>query len=131
MEGYPALAEVMSMNDGLDVFRRFSSLNIQNLLYMQAELNNLELDLKDIAAEDQCANPAELGNEGRRRYMTSARTIRESLEKGDGLQWKRVLQIRKLLKEYSKSTHYSLSLARYRSGYSMGELNVHKRLRHT
>lgn len=56
MEGYPALAEVMSTNDGLDIFRRFSALNALNLLYMQAEILDLELELQDNAAE--CKGPS-------------------------------------------------------------------------
>ena len=106
MEGYPALAEVMSTNNGLDIFRRFCALNVQNLLYMQAELSDLELDLKDIAAEDQYADPAKPFNQGRRNYSTSARALRESAHGGDGLQWKKMLEIRKVLQEYSKSTCY-------------------------
>ena len=102
MEGYPALAEVMSDHDGLDIFRRFSTLNVLNLLYMQAELTDLECDLKDIASEDRCADPTVPSNEGRGNYHISARALRESLEKGDNLQWKKLLEIRSLLKEYSE-----------------------------
>ena len=109
MEGYPALAEVMSLNDGLDIFRRFSTLNALNLLYMQAELVDLEYDLKDIAAEDCSADAATPKNEGRDSYHVSARALRESGRRGDDLQWAKVLEARNLLKEYSRSRGSFLS----------------------
>lgn len=44
MSGYAALAERMSMSADLTSIRRFSSLNYQNLLYLQAELTDLEAE---------------------------------------------------------------------------------------
>lgn len=103
MEGYPAVAEAMSTNDGLDIFRRFSALNALNLLYMQAEILDLELDLQDIAAEDRNAEPSTASNRERRKYHLSAKALRDSVRReGDQLQWKKMLEIRKLLKQYSK-----------------------------
>lgn len=103
MEGYPAVAEVMSTNDGLDIFRRFSALNVLNLLYMQAEILDLELELEDTAAEDRNAEPSTKSNKERRKYHLSAKALRDSVRgDGDQLQWKKMLEIRKLLKKYSK-----------------------------
>lgn len=102
MEGYPAFAEVMSTNDGLDMFRRFSTLNVLNLLYMQAEISDLEVELQDTALEDKEAKPNTPSNRERRRYHLSAKALRDSVRGGDDLQWNKMLEIRKLLKEYSK-----------------------------
>lgn len=103
MEGYPALAEAMSTDEGLDIFRRFSALNVLNLLYMQAEIIELEMELQDNAAEDKDASPTTPSNRERRRYHLSAKALRDSVRgDGDGLQWKKMLEIRKRLKKYSK-----------------------------
>jgi hypothetical protein len=42
MEGYPKIAQLMSQHGGLAIFRKCGSMNIQNLLYIQAELTYLE-----------------------------------------------------------------------------------------
>lgn len=115
MEGYPAFAEVMSTNDGLDIFRRFSALNVLNLLYMQAEILELELELQDTAAEDKDADSNTQSNRERRTYHLSARALRDSVRgEGDNLQWKKVLEIRKLLKEYSEMLFAFQVLPRFR-----------------
>lgn len=108
MEGYPAVAEAMSTNDGLDIFRRFSALNVLNLLYMQAEILDLELQLEDTAAEDRNAEPSTASNRERRKYHLSAKALRDSVRgDGDQLQWKKMLEIRKLLRKYSKMLYTS------------------------
>ena len=42
MTGYGALATMMAKHQNIEAFRRFSSLNLENILHMQAELQNLE-----------------------------------------------------------------------------------------
>jgi hypothetical protein len=46
--GYYALAEFMSSRRDTQFFRRFSGLNIESLLHMQAELLGLELTLEEV-----------------------------------------------------------------------------------
>jgi hypothetical protein len=51
MPGYSVLARVMGKRRELGMFRRFSSLSCQNLLCMQAELLDLELQLREMVRE--------------------------------------------------------------------------------
>jgi hypothetical protein len=48
MPGYDTLAEFMSSRRDMSIFRRFSHLNTESLLHMQAELLGLELTLEEI-----------------------------------------------------------------------------------
>lgn len=51
MPGYGHLAGFMSSRPDTEIFRRFSSLNVETLLHMQAELSALEMSL-DVMRED-------------------------------------------------------------------------------
>ena len=53
MGDYTALASMMADHAEAAIFRRFDTLNIKNLLYMQAELVDLEDQLHDIESEDK------------------------------------------------------------------------------
>ncbi|KAK4692568.1 hypothetical protein P7C71_g4665, partial [Lecanoromycetidae sp. Uapishka_2] len=46
MEGYAKLSSCMSADYEFAIFRKFGALNLQNLLYYQAELMDLEEDLR-------------------------------------------------------------------------------------
>jgi len=94
MEGYSKIASLMSHHDELAIFRRFGTLNLQNLLYLQAELTHLEEDLRKIVANDQ-AHP---GRQFHTKYWYSLAHSENDEEKE---QWDKVLQIRETLKEYS------------------------------
>src|SRR5271154_482352 len=50
--GYQSLAGFMGPEPGISIYRKFAALNALNLLYMQSELVHLELELKNIAKED-------------------------------------------------------------------------------
>ncbi|KAL1620787.1 hypothetical protein SLS56_009512 [Neofusicoccum ribis] len=52
-QGYPKLATIMGPYRGMALFKRFASLNARNLLYMQAELLQLELELDELASGDR------------------------------------------------------------------------------
>ncbi|CAG8960721.1 hypothetical protein HYFRA_00002257 [Hymenoscyphus fraxineus] len=52
MEGYPALTCLQGQYPELSIYRRFSSLNARNLLYLQAELVDLETELEKYTKED-------------------------------------------------------------------------------
>lgn len=52
MEGYPKLAEAMECHSDIRIFRSFSALNIQNLLYLQAELLHLEKEWRETVSDD-------------------------------------------------------------------------------
>ena len=51
MTGYTSLARIMGARCDLSMFRRFSALGAQNLLCMQAELIDLELELKQLTED--------------------------------------------------------------------------------
>ena len=51
MAGYGALASFMTSRSDTEIFRRFSSLNAENLLHMQAELSAIEMSL-NVMRED-------------------------------------------------------------------------------
>ena len=50
--GYPGLAHVVGQNPGYSIFRRFTTLDTKILLYLQAELMQLEHDLSDLEVEN-------------------------------------------------------------------------------
>lgn len=99
-KGYTKLASLMGAYPEVAILRRFGALNAQNLLYLQAELTSLELKLKRCVKAD-----AESGHQDRRIYDRDWQTLSESIEslENNSDQWSTVLQIRKTLKEYSKS----------------------------
>lgn len=51
--GYGALAKMMASHRNQEVFRKFSSLNIETMLHMQAELLHLELVIDEARKSDK------------------------------------------------------------------------------
>jgi hypothetical protein len=100
MEGYAKMAFLMGEFPEVAIFRRFGALNAQNLLYLQAELKELETSLRKYALEDQNS-----GHPERIYYSKDWFTLKESCdatyEGADGNQWSTMLSIRAKLKEYS------------------------------
>ena len=100
MEGYAKLASLMGAYPEVAILRRFGALNVQNLLYLQAELVALESDLKQFAAEGE-----DQANRARDWY-----TLSQSRQAA-GEEWQTMKKIRKKLKEYSV---YQLFITRQR-----------------
>lgn len=99
MDGYHKLASLVSDHQELLMLRRFSTVNTKNLLYMQAEILHLEAELHDIASEDHS------GCEKHRNHEYCVFDLKESYEvRGSDTQWRKILEIREKLKEYSQST---------------------------
>ncbi|KAI9880356.1 MAG: hypothetical protein M1830_003967 [Pleopsidium flavum] len=98
MEGYAKLAAMMGRHPEMAIFRAFRPLNTQNLLYLQAELVELERDLEFIASLDNAS-----GNPPKQAYARSWSALQKSKEDGDGLQLSKVLTIRAKLKEYNEA----------------------------
>ena len=48
MTGYGALAAMMVNHQNIEAFRRFSKLNLENILHMQAELQHLEAIINEV-----------------------------------------------------------------------------------
>ena len=91
---------MMGAHPEVAVIRRFGSLNARNILYLQAELMALEPKLNECVKAD-----ANSGHQDRQIYDRDWQTLSESLQPENGgnpEQWKTMLSIRALLKEYSK-----------------------------
>lgn len=94
MEGYWKVANLMATRDELAILRRFRSLNMQNLLYLQAEIINLQDELMKLASRDS-------GVPGREFHDKDWWSLANGLEDGDRDQWKKILELREKLETYS------------------------------
>ena len=98
MAGYSDLAALMGCYADVAIFRQFRSLNMQNLLHMQAELMHIEQDLQDIAKEDN-----ESEDPTRQSYGSNWLAIEKSSRPGgDSFQRAKLLLAREKLEKYSK-----------------------------
>ena len=94
---YSSLAVLLGNHDGLAIYRRFATLNAQNLLYLQSELMNLEDELKRLVLADSTSD-----DEQRRVFQSDVAALKSApLDAAAGRQWKKILEIREKLKEYS------------------------------
>lgn len=95
MEGYEKLAQLMgnSHTDGhFLIFQKFEHLSAQNLLYLQAEITNLQETIAGLAKENAESEDPE------RRLFARDWWALSSAE--DSEQWETFLQLRSKLKEY-------------------------------
>ncbi|KAF2034883.1 hypothetical protein EK21DRAFT_50114, partial [Setomelanomma holmii] len=83
--GYNILAHLMGAYPELSIFRRFGALNARNILYLQAELTDLETKLLQAEKVDP-----ESGHINRKIYSRDWRTLSASVDvaDGDGTQWR-------------------------------------------
>lgn len=79
MNGYSKLASSMGAHPELAIFRRFGTLNAQNLLYLQAELVYLENKLQKCVKTDAAS-----GHMDRMIYDHDWQTLFESTSAPDG-----------------------------------------------
>jgi hypothetical protein len=96
-EGYPKLAALQGSYPQLGIYRRFATLNARNLLYLQAELVDLETNLDEYTKEDCWSEDPRKRLHNKNWYFLSRRN--------DGVldsQWHTMLCVREKLKEYSK-----------------------------
>ena len=89
-KSYAGLASLMNANPEKAILRRFGDLNMLNLLYLQAELVDLEDELHEVAGEDDEMFTRDWGR--------LAHTE-------DERQWGIILEIRRVMKEYSESPY--------------------------
>jgi len=97
MDGYAKVARLMSRHTEMACIRGFKSLSFQNLLYLQAELVELETEYGDIAVKDRRSQHPRKALYEKNWYMLS-----QSQQDGNDEQWKKFLEIRAKLKEYCK-----------------------------
>ncbi|KAK7994513.1 hypothetical protein PG991_016101 [Apiospora marii] len=97
--GYPKLASFMVEHDYV-ILRQFRELAVRDLLYLQAEICQLELDLKDQGMED-----AKASND-RRYYDCDWWRLHQGEERATGgEQWELALKIRAKLRDYKLKAH--------------------------
>jgi hypothetical protein len=98
--GYPGLADFMARVPEANIFRRFYGLNARNLMYMQAELCDLEARLLVLEEEDAKGKSARSSH-----YAFDFYWMLRSSKEADHQQLDLVLKIRAKLEKYSKSTY--------------------------
>lgn len=98
--GYGQLASKLALDNDLCIFRRFAELSIRNILYLQSELQELELKLQQLDAEanGNTSEPSEWFKP--RSYHYASRTKGTALDRDDAY-WNTVLRIRDVLERYS------------------------------
>ncbi|GKZ58047.1 hypothetical protein AnigIFM49718_003855 [Aspergillus niger] len=101
-KGYDRLAALMARDPGSSIYRSFAKLNAKNLLYLQAEIAYIQNDLqyiieKDGQSEDKASFPFSVWD-----MKTSE----------DPVQWEKVLEARRLLKEYNETLLQQAQLLR-------------------
>jgi hypothetical protein len=100
-EGYAQIAWRMSRHPDLAIVRRFRAMNLQNILYLQAELNELEDTLKQQEEIDRSSS-----NEQQRWNARSWSVLSKGTQiaGGDDQKWSLCLRIREKLREYSETS---------------------------
>lgn len=93
MEGYAKVADLMGQHAELSIFRRFRFLNMLNLLYYQAELTELELELQKLDFENRAKQ------DERRYYAKYCPFLSNPDPKEDNGQWQKMLEVREKLNE--------------------------------
>ncbi|MCJ1375579.1 hypothetical protein MMC20_006816 [Loxospora ochrophaea] len=93
---YSRLAALIGAHQETALFRKFASLNAQNILYLQAELVHLESELGNITQENKYSGDSEKAS-----FLASLFNLKESSGTTKDLQWRKFLEVREKLKEYS------------------------------
>lgn len=100
MEGYAKISRFMGDHPESAMVLRFSDINIQNILYLQAEIYGLLEDLRLIEKHNRHSSIEDI-----KHFPLDWYALAKTLD-DDGKtnkQWEKVQQLRPLLKEYSKS----------------------------
>jgi hypothetical protein len=94
MEGYTKVAQLMACQDEFAILRRFKALNLQNLLYLQAEITHLEAELAELAHRD-------LRHSSREYFNKDWWSLSQGEDEEDREQWKKFEELRAKLEIYS------------------------------
>ena len=98
--GYGRLASKLALDNDLSIFRHFAELNIRNILYLQSELQELELKLQRLDAEANVNTREPSKWSIPRSYHYASRTRGTAVD-GNDEYWNTVLRIREVLERYS------------------------------
>ncbi|KAI0184977.1 hypothetical protein EV127DRAFT_515707 [Xylaria flabelliformis] len=103
--GYTRLAEYMGQQPQLAIFRRFGTLTNANLLYLQAEITDLEHQLKFVQKQDSQSN-----DDARQEYFRSWYRLSESANLDAGSpereQYELVMKLRELMAQYHQALYF-------------------------
>ncbi|KAH8591691.1 hypothetical protein B0O99DRAFT_718993 [Bisporella sp. PMI_857] len=104
MEGYAKVAQLMSSQGEFAILRRFRHLNMQKLLYLQAEVIHLEASVNQLAQRDAV-------NEERQFHAKDWWSLSQGSE-GESEQWEKFVELSEKLEEYNDALLKQASLAR-------------------
>src|SRR5689334_17686776 len=96
LEGYPKLAALMGTYGEAAIFRKFGSLNMWNLLSQQAEILELQVQLRDIWQEDSTSTDPTA-----RQLCNYFLQLRKSKGSHNEIQLQMMITLREKLREYS------------------------------
>lgn len=96
MANYSRLCALMCKHRELSLLKGFTDLNLKNLLYMQSELIHLQAELNDLELDDSRSRDPE-----KVIFQVSVFDLKESVGTENDLQWRKALEVRGKLKEYS------------------------------
>ncbi|MAD83731.1 MAG: hypothetical protein CL912_12285 [Deltaproteobacteria bacterium] len=95
MEGYAKVAHLMARQKETAILRRFRKLNLQRLLYLQAEITHLEYEVKQLAERDSA-------HEDRIYHAKDWWSLSQAGEREDTEQWRVFSELSGKLDLYSK-----------------------------
>ncbi|CAG8973847.1 hypothetical protein HYALB_00005592 [Hymenoscyphus albidus] len=95
-DGHAKVAGLISRYPELAIMRRFGDLNMENVLYLQAELVHLESEYRTLATDGQ-------GHPDRLVSAKDWASLAYSEDNHDLAQWEKMLEIRQKLKEYNEA----------------------------
>jgi len=106
LEGYAELAEFIASDNDFLLFRKFSALGARNLLYLQAEVQVLEAQLKQLDEDDriEIINAQDVSEKIKvDRFARDWEFMIRNAQDESGRQAKKmkiILQIRQVMKDY-------------------------------
>jgi hypothetical protein len=104
MEGYAKVAQLMGRHPELAIIRKFRTANLQNLLYLQAEITYIEEELRQIENRDIRHGKPRENFPHDWWFLANAETFE------DNEQWSKALQLRTKLEQYSKQSFYRFAM---------------------
>lgn len=105
MEGYAKVAQLMASQEEFAILRRFRVLNMQRLLYLQAEIIHLEAEVAQLAKRDAL-------HEERQIYTKDWWSLSQGGEGEDLEQWQKVEELNEKLDQYNDALLKQTSLAK-------------------
>lgn len=102
-KGYPRLASLMGNEKEAAIFRRFDDLNILSLLALQAEIIDLDKDLRRECRIDDLLSNGQQPQQQQPDPLVNSENFKQSRE-SDSAQYRKIKELRHKLKEYSWSS---------------------------